>query len=233
MCARRRSNFFHAEKSHQKRPTLLSATPSLRCGATCVGALAGCAVELTSLLCSCVRTTTASQSTKHARTCAHATPQAPPHRRIHKGLGSPHRPSLRSALERAYSHTIGHLVSPQAESSDGPCGCLAFCCTKPLWPCREAQRRADQGSRLFERAARVQRDPARREHRRLPRAQHGVTDSRVAFLLASFLWRRKEKMLARRGETRLLHCPTRREPIKAALSLLSVGFSEATTWSGE
>jgi len=50
MCARRRSNFFHAEKSHQKWLTLLSATPSLRYGATCAGALAGCAVELTSQL---------------------------------------------------------------------------------------------------------------------------------------------------------------------------------------
>ena len=52
---------FFAKKSHQKKLALLSATPSLRCGATCVGALAGCAVELTSLLRSCVQTATASE----------------------------------------------------------------------------------------------------------------------------------------------------------------------------
>mgnify|MGYP006318229665 FL=1 len=119
MCARRRSNFFHAEKSHQKRPTLLSATPSLRCGATCVGALAGCAVELTSLLCSCVQTATASQSTKHARTSAHATPQAPRRRRIHKGW-EPHGPLLRSAWEKNDAPLWDELAFPQAERSNGP-----------------------------------------------------------------------------------------------------------------
>jgi hypothetical protein len=43
----------------------------------------------------------------------------------------------------------------------------------------------------------------------------GVTDTRVAFLLGTFLWRSKEKYLARRGETRLVtiakSSPKRRE----------------------
>ena len=115
---------FFAKKSHQKRLALLSATPSLRCGATCVGALAGCAVELTSLLCSCVQTATASQSTKHARTSAHATPQAPRRRRIHKG-GEPHGPLLRSASGNATSVHSDAYVFYWAERSNGPYGCLS------------------------------------------------------------------------------------------------------------
>ena len=40
---------------------------------------------------------------------------------------------------------------------------------------------------------RVLRDPAKREHRRLPVAKRRVADSGVAFLLPTFLWRSKEK----------------------------------------
>jgi hypothetical protein len=58
------------------------------------------------LMCSCVQTATASQSTKHARTSAHATPQAPRRRRIHKG-GEPHGPLLRSASGNATSRRYG------------------------------------------------------------------------------------------------------------------------------
>ena len=50
---------------------------------------------------------------------------------------------------------------------------------------------------LFERSAqRVVSSAARpaREHRRLPEAKRKDTDSRVAFLLGTFLWRRKEKV---------------------------------------
>ena len=86
MCARRRTFFSCvAKKRRQKK-----ATPSLRplrfaAGQTCVGALAGCAVELALLLRSAARTTTASQMTKHGRTGAHATPQPPRRRRSHRG----------------------------------------------------------------------------------------------------------------------------------------------------
>ncbi len=68
---------------------------------------------------------------------------------------------------------------------------------------RGAQRPADQGSRLSERRRReFERDPAGREHRRLPAAKRRDAACRVAFLLGTFLWRSKEKYLARRGETR-------------------------------
>ena len=45
-----------------------------------------------------------------------------------------------------------------------------------------------------------ERDPAGREHRRLPEAKRRDADSGVAFLLGTFLWRSKEKYLARRGD---------------------------------
>ncbi len=41
-----------------------------------------------------------------------------------------------------------------------------------------------------------------------PKRSAGDPDHRVAFLLGTFLWRRKEKCLARRGETRLAGGPT-------------------------
>ena len=57
-----------------------------------------------------------------------------------------------------------------------------------------AQGMADQGSRLSERRRReFERDPASTEHRRLPGAKRRDADSRVAFLLLTFLWRSKEK----------------------------------------
>jgi len=41
-----------------------------------------------------------------------------------------------------------------------------------------------------------------------PKRSAGDPDHRVAFFLGTFLWRRKEKCLARRGETRLARRPT-------------------------
>ena len=80
MCARRRSNFLLLR---QKKVTKEKAPPSLRplrfaTGQTCVGAAAGCAVELASLLRSAARTATASQITKHGRSDAHAHPATAP-----------------------------------------------------------------------------------------------------------------------------------------------------------
>ena len=59
----RRPTFFlllRQKKEGKEKATLLAATPPLCYGATCVGALAGWAAELTSLLRSFVRTTAAS-----------------------------------------------------------------------------------------------------------------------------------------------------------------------------
>ena len=83
----------HFSLLRQRKVSKRKATPSLRplrCapGQTCVGAVAGCAVELALLLRSAARTTTASQSTKHARSDARATPQPPRRRRSQQGVGS-------------------------------------------------------------------------------------------------------------------------------------------------
>ena len=74
--ARHASNFLLLR---QKKVTKEKATPSLRPlrgakGQTCVVSVAGCAVELTALLCSFVQTSTASQFTRHGRCDAHAHP---------------------------------------------------------------------------------------------------------------------------------------------------------------
>ena len=63
---------------------------------------------------------------------------------------------------------------------------------KPFCMRRGAQRFADQGSPLFERSE-FGRDPAKREHRRLPAAKRRDADSRVAFSLLTFFWRSKRK----------------------------------------
>ena len=65
---------------------------------------------------------------------------------------------------------------------------------------RGAQRPADQGSRLFERSE-FERDPAGREHRRLPAAKRRDAAYRVAFSLVTFSWRGKRKLLRRRAHT--------------------------------
>ena len=74
----------------------------------------------------------------------------------------------------------------EAERSKGP--------GHPLWLRRGAQRFADKGSQLFERNAveRVLRDPAKREHRRLPVAKRRDADSGVAFFCLLFLARQEK-----------------------------------------
>ncbi|MDP2031895.1 MAG: hypothetical protein Q8K29_00635, partial [Polaromonas sp.] len=68
---------------------------------------------------------------------------------------------------------------------------------------RGAQPKTDQDGRLSERSE-FEPGPVFGEHRRLPAAKRRDPDHRVAFLLGTFLWRDKEKCLARRGETRLV-----------------------------
>ena len=84
----RRPTFFlllRQKKEGKEKATLLAATPPLCCGATCVGALAGWAAELTSLLRSFVQTTAASQITKRL----HPAVQPPP--RQHPDPGASRR----------------------------------------------------------------------------------------------------------------------------------------------
>ena len=195
MCARRRTFFSCvAKKRRQKK-----ATPSLRplrfaAGQTCVGALAGCAVELALLLRSAARTATASQITKHGRTGAHATPQPPRRRRSQQGVNTQTAIRVVAALDPKNAAPCARRLHPQqrAERSNGPRGGLAVWLPHPLCMRRGAQRPADQGSRLSERSE-FERDPAGREHRRLPGAKRRDADSGVAFSLLTFFWRSKRK----------------------------------------
>jgi len=101
-----------------------------------------------------------------------------------EGIGKPNAPSLRSARGGCRRCAPAAAWGPsEAKAREG---------SPPLWLRRGAERFADQGSPLFERSE-FGRDPAKREHRRLPVAKRRDADSRVAFLLPTFLWRSKEK----------------------------------------
>ena len=142
--ARRASNFLLLR---QKKVTKEKATPSLRPlrfapGQTCVVSVAGCAVELTALRCSFVLTATASQSTKHARSDARATPQPPRRRRSQQGVDS--RTSKQPTSIRAIA-SLGPVSRAQAPraAQTGPSEAKArvdVLLPLPLWMRRGAQR---------------------------------------------------------------------------------------------
>ncbi len=75
---------------------------------------------------------------------------------------------------------------------------------KPVGPGRGAQAKADQGRHLSEPQASLCLTPLLPSTAGCPGAKRRDPEHRVAFLLGTFLWRRKEKCLARRGETRLV-----------------------------
>ena len=114
VCARRRSNFLlrRQEKVTKEKATLLAATPARSAGATCGGALAGCAVELAARLRRSAQTAAASQSTK---ACVLRHTPAP-------------RPALLGTARREGDDTGHRCALPGkrraprgAERSDGPC----------------------------------------------------------------------------------------------------------------
>ena len=71
----------------------------------------------------------------------------------------------------------------------------------PLCMRRGAQRPADQGSRLSERSE-FERDPAGREHRRLPRSAAQGTQTVGSPSFAFFSWRRKKRRCPAGGTSR-------------------------------
>ena len=129
---------------------------------------------------------------------ANAPPQAQPEgggQPKSRTAKQPHGPSLRSA------HTA-RAQAPRAAQT-GPSAAMARMDVRlrvPFRMRRGAQRPADQGSRLFERSE-FERDPAGREHRRLPAAKRRDAAYRVAFSLVTFSWRGKRKLLRRRAHT--------------------------------
>ena len=121
------------------------------------------------------RTATASQFTKHGRFDDHATPQPPRRRRSQQGWDSriAEQPTSIRAIaalglvSRAQAPRAAQAVPSEAKARGDVLPPL------PLWMRRGAQGLADQGSRVSERraAARVERDPAKPEHCRLPRSE--------------------------------------------------------------
>jgi hypothetical protein len=112
---------------------------------------------------------------------AQAQAQAQAHTHTH----TPTRTRQAHAHAHAHAHASGRCIfsgraqrwpdRSRAERSDGPL------VPRPFWMRRGAERFADQGSPLFERSE-FGRDPAKREHRRLPAAKRRDAASRVAFL---------------------------------------------------
>jgi hypothetical protein len=178
------------------------ATHSLRplrvaTGQTCVGALAGCAVEL-ALRCA-RRSNNHGESVNEAcalrRACSPRNqPVAGAARWAWTAQTSkqPHGPLLRSTLSRGRKRRALGI---------GPSEAMARRDVRlrvPFRMRRGAQRSADKGSRLSERSE-FERDPAGREHRRLPEAKRRDAACRVAFSLVTFFWRSKRKLLAGRA----------------------------------
>jgi hypothetical protein len=144
------------------------------------------------------QTTTASQFTKHARCDARATPQPPRRRRSHRGWTAetsqqPHGSSLRSTPPHGRKR---HALRRQGRAKQWPDWMFGCSAPPPLCMRRGAQRPADQGSRLSERSE-FERDPAGREHRRLPGAQRRDADSGVAFFCLLFLATQEKKVRRR------------------------------------
>ncbi len=144
------------------------------------------------------QTATASQSTKHARSDARATPQPPRRRRSQQGVDSRTSKQSNSRTSIRAIAALGPVCAARGACARevGPSEAKArvdVLLPVPLWMRRGAQGLADQGSRVFERraAARVERDPAKPEHRRLPRSvSAGDADSGVALSLVPFFRRR-------------------------------------------
>ena len=190
-CSPRRARHFSLLR--QRKVPKRKATPSLRplrcaTGQTCGGALAGCAVELALLLRSAARTATASQITKHGRTGAHATPQPPRRRRSQQGVNSQTAIRVVAALDPKKAAPCARRLRPQqrAERSNGPSGCLDV--RLPI-PSVCAEERSGQRIRARDCLSEAQRseferDPAGREHRRLPRSEAQGTQT----VGSPFLW---------------------------------------------
>jgi len=201
----------------QKKVSKEKATPSLRplrcaTGQTCVGAVAGCAVELALRWRAPLGQPRRVSSRSMRAPTRMLTPQPPRRRRSQQGGGQPNihtghccaRPRLRSAWR----------LRPRdgAEQSDGPDGCsLGSLLDAP------GARRARGGMRV---GARVLREltrrscssgapkarsefcgaPRDRAPQVAPERSAGVADSRVALSLVPFFRRRERKGLARRGD---------------------------------
>jgi hypothetical protein len=116
------------KKGTKEKATLLSATPSLRYGATWGARSRG--APQNSLRAGALRSNNCGESDPGARAlrrACHPVPCAPQaHTEGNPGSGHPHGPLLRcAALGRAVAARGACARESGAEQSDGPCGCLA------------------------------------------------------------------------------------------------------------
>ncbi len=138
------------------------------------------------------------------------TPQPPRRRRSQQGFGQPnirttgqpHGPLLRSA-QAAQREALAPAIWGRAQRSEAmarvdvrsrgfPSGCAEE---------RSGQRIRARDCLSAVKRSEFERDPAGREHRRLPAAKRRDAACRVAFSLVTFSWRSKRKLLRRRAHT--------------------------------
>ena len=145
-----------------------------------------------------------------ARSMGAPTPMPPRNRpaagAASRGVGHPNiqQPNSHTGLCFARPHLAGASATRcanWAERSNGPNGCPL-----PGFPSGCAEERSGQRIRARDCLSATQwsefeRDPAGREHRRLPSAKRRDAACRVAFSLVTFSWRGKRKLLRRRAHT--------------------------------
>ncbi len=135
MSPRRASPFLlgRQKKGTKEKATLLSATPSLRYGATWGARSRG--APQNSLRAGALRSNNCGESVDEAcalRRACHPAPCAPQaHTEGNPGSGHPHGPLLRCARPQLAGASATRCES-QAERSDGPCGCSAVWLFHPL-----------------------------------------------------------------------------------------------------
>ncbi len=122
-----------------------------------------------------------------------------------EGVGARNTNNQQPNTKPEYLKEQGHAPAcPCSSWSSLSWGSVFAIRTAPSWLGRGAQRQADQGSRLSEPKASSSETLLVSSTAGCPVAQRRGPRLRVAFLLGTFLWRSKEKCLARRGETRPL-----------------------------
>ncbi len=187
----RRARYFSLLR--QRKVPKRKATPSLRPlrgakGQTCGVSVAGCAAELTSRWRASFK-----QLRRVSSRSTRAATRVPPRNRPAAGAasrgGTAEHPNSRTAIRAIAALGLACAACGACARELGPSAAMArvdVLHPVPLWMRRGAQGLADQGSRVSERraAARVERDPAKPEHRRLPRSEAQGTQT----VGSPFLW---------------------------------------------
>ena len=190
MCARRRSNFLllRQKKVTKEKATPQSATPSrceganLRRGVCGVRRGTHCAAAQ-------LRSDNPGESVDEACALRRA---CPPHKRPAAGAARRGWKRTRAIAALGLASAARSACAPGGRAQRWPVGLLG--CRPPFRMRRGAQWPADPGSRLSERRRReFERDPAGREHRRLPAAKRRDAACRVALSLLTFFRRSERK----------------------------------------